>query len=121
MTIHVLIVDDKEQVRQDLCTLLALSEGIEIVGEAANGLEAIHQVETLRPDVVLLDLEMPVLDGYQAACQIKALDPSCRVVILTVHGYSAARQKALRAEVDSFIVKGTPIEKLIQAILGGQA
>jgi two-component system response regulator DesR len=117
MPIGVLIVDDMSQVRQDLRTLLDLSEDIEIVGEAANGLEAVGQVASLQPDVVLLDLEMPVLDGYQAASQIKALYPSCRVIALTVHGHDAALQKALHAGVDSFLVKGTPIEMLLQAIL----
>jgi DNA-binding NarL/FixJ family response regulator len=117
MAIRVLIVDDIVEVRRDLRTLLTLTEGIEIVGEAANGLEAIRKVDTLHPDVVLLDLEMPVLDGYQAASQIKARHPSCRVIALTVHGYQEAQQKALQIGVDFFIVKGTPMEILIEAIL----
>ena len=117
MPIRVIIVDDTPQVRQDLRTLLKLSDDIEIVGEATNGLEAVDQVASLQPDVVLLDLEMPVLDGYQTANQIKALYPSCRIIALTVHGHDAALQKALRAGVDSFLVKGTPIETLLQAIL----
>ena len=117
MTTQVVIVDDMEQVRQDLRTLLTLSENIEIVGEAANGLDAIHKVESLQPDVLLLDLEMPLLDGYQTASHIKKLHPSCRIVALTVHDYDAARQKALQAGVDHFVVKGTPIENLVQMIL----
>ena len=117
MTIRLLIVDDNKQVRQDLRTLLALSKDIEIVGEAANGLEAVDLVELLKPDVVLLDLEMPLMDGYEAAQQIKALAPSLRIITLTVHDYGTAREKALQAGVDSFIVKGIPVEKLIQEIL----
>lgn len=117
MAKRILIVDDKEQVRQDLRTVLALSDEIEILGEAANGLEAIRLVEVLHPDVVLLDLEMPVMDGYEAAGQIKALAPSCRVIVLTVHDYPAARQIALQAGVDSFVVKGSSVEHLIQVIL----
>ena len=117
MTMRVLIVDDKAQVRQDLRTLLLLSGDIEIVGEAANGLEAILQVEKLQPDVVLLDLEMPVLDGYAAASQIKSRFPSCRIIALTVHGYSEAQQKAIQAGVDDFIIKGAPVESIVQAIL----
>jgi CheY-like chemotaxis protein len=116
MAIRVLIVDDIEAVRQDLRTLLTLAEGIEVVGEAANGLEAVRKVDTLHPDVLLLDLEMPVLDGYQAASQIKARYPSCRVIALTIHGYPAAQHKALQSGVDVFIVKGTPMETLIEAI-----
>ena len=112
----VLIVDDVPQVRQDLRTLLSLIGEIHIVGEASNGQEAIHQVEALQPDVVLMDLEMPVLDGYEATPQIKARLPACRVVALTVHGYDEARQKALQAGMDGFIVKGAPMETLVQAI-----
>ena len=118
MATRILIVDDKEQVRQDLRTVLALSGDIEILGEATNGLEAIRLVETLLPDVVLLDLEMPIMDGYNAVSAIKSLSPSCRVVVLTVHDYPAARQKALQAGVDSFIVKGSSVEQLIKAVLG---
>lgn len=117
MTIKVLIVDDMEGVRKDLRTLLTLTEEIDVAGEAANGLEAIRQIEILAPDVVLLDLEMPVMDGYQAAGQIKSRFPSCRVIALTVHGYETARQRALLSGADFFFVKGSPIEILIQAIL----
>ena len=113
---RLLIVDDSPQVRQELRTLLPLAGDIEIVGEAANGLEAIRQAEVLQPEVILMDLEMPVLDGYEATRQIKTRCPSCRVIALTVHGYEAARQKASQAGVDVFIVKGTPLERLVEAI-----
>jgi len=115
--IRVLVVDDVPQVRQDLCMVLTLASDIEIVGEAANGLEAIRQAEALQPEVVLLDLEMPVLNGYAAARQIKTRCPACRVIALTVHDYEAARQKALQAGVDAFVVKGAPVATLVQAIL----
>jgi DNA-binding NarL/FixJ family response regulator len=61
---------------------------------------------------------MPVMDGYQATHEIKARYPACRVIALTVHGYEAARQKAIQAGVDVFIVKGAPVETLVQAISG---
>jgi two-component system response regulator NreC len=115
--IRMLIVDDVAQVRQDLRLLINLACDVEVVGEAANGQEAISQAESLQPDVILMDLEMPVLDGYRATKQIKDLYPFCRVVALTVHGYEEARQKALRAGVDAFIVKGEPVESLMQAIM----
>ena len=115
--IRVLIVDDVSQVRQELRTMLTLSSDVEIVGEAANGLEAIRQAEALQPEVILMDLEMPVLDGYQATEQIKNQQPSRRIVALTVHGYEEARQRALQAGVDAFIVKGESLENLVQAIL----
>jgi DNA-binding NarL/FixJ family response regulator len=114
--LRVLIADDSPQVRQELRTLLTLVGDIEIVGEAADGLETIRLVEALQPQVVLMDLEMPVMDGYEAARQIKSRWPACRVVALTVHGYEAARQKASQSGVDVFLVKGVSVETLVQAI-----
>jgi DNA-binding NarL/FixJ family response regulator len=114
--LRVLIVDDMPQVRQDLRLLLQLTGELEIVGEAANGAEAIGQAEVLCPDVVVMDLEMPVMDGYEAARQIKARCPACRVIALTVHDYEAARQRAFQAGVDIFMVKGAPVATLVQAI-----
>jgi DNA-binding NarL/FixJ family response regulator len=124
-SLRVLIVDDIAQVRQDLHTLLPLAgrnAGLEIdvIGEAANGEEAVEQAAALRPEVVLMDLAMPVLDGYGAAQQIKELDPACRVIALTVHDYEAARQKAIQCGVDDFVVKGSPVEMLVQAISEGK-
>jgi DNA-binding NarL/FixJ family response regulator len=119
--IRVLIVDDMAQVRHDLRTVLPLAGQaaglqLEIVGEAGNGQEAIQQVSALQPDVVLMDLEMPVMGGYEATRQIKRRWPSCRVIVLTIHGYEAAQQQAVQAGVDAFIVKGAPVETLVQAI-----
>ena len=121
MSIRVLIVDDMAQVRSDLRTVLPLAGQaaglqVDVVGEAGDGQEAIWQAEALRPDAVVMDLEMPVMDGYQATHEIKARYPACRVIALTVHGYEAARQKAIQAGVDVFIVKGAPVETLVQAI-----
>lgn len=113
---RVLIVDDNAQVRQELHTVLALAGEIDVIGEATDGREAIQQAKSLRPDVVVMDLEMPVLDGYEATRQIKILAPQCRVVALTVHSYEVARQKAGQAGVDAFIVKGAPVNTLVQAI-----
>jgi DNA-binding NarL/FixJ family response regulator len=116
---RVLIVDDRPQVRRDLRTLLPLAGDIEIVGEAANGQEAIEQAAVLQPEVILMDLEMPIVDGYEATRQIKTRWPACRVIALTIHTDEAARQKADRAGVDEFIEKGAPIPSLIQAMTEG--
>ncbi len=118
-----MVVDDIAQVRQDLGTLLPLAGSnagfsIEVVGEAANGEEAIRLAAALRPEVILMDLAMPVLDGYEATREIKKRDPLCRVIALTVHDYEAARQKAIRCGVDGFVIKGAPVETLVQAISG---
>ena len=114
--IRVLVVDDAPRVRRDLRDLLTLTDGIEVVGEASDGNEAIQQTQTLHPDVVLMDLEMSVLDGYSATRQIKTDYPAARVVALSVHDYDAARQKAFQAGVDDFVEKGAPLAALLQAI-----
>ncbi len=114
--LRVLIVDDVAQVRRDLAILLSLDGELLIAGQAANGQEALRLVEELKPQVVVLDLEMPGLDGYETAQLIKAGWPECRVVALTVHDYPAAYIKALQAGVDDFVIKGSPLEKLVKAI-----
>jgi DNA-binding NarL/FixJ family response regulator len=114
--IRVLIVDDTERVRQDLRTFLTLAGKIEVIGEASNGLESIQLVKTLAPHVVLMDLEMPVMDGYEATRQIKALPLSCRVIALTIHGEETEQEKALDAGMDAFVIKGAPMETLMKAI-----
>ena len=115
-TIRVLLVDDVNEVRRDLRTLLSLSDNLEIIGEAANGLEAVHLVDSLEPDVILMDLEMPVMDGYEATRQIKSSFPMCRIIALTVHDYPFARTKAQEAGADAFLVKGASVESIVQTI-----
>jgi DNA-binding NarL/FixJ family response regulator len=117
---RLLIVDDVPQIRKDLRVLLSLASEVEVVGEAANGLEAIRLAEVLQPHVILMDLEMPVLDGFEATKKIKQIRPQCRVIALTVHAYEAAREKAARAGFDAFIVKGVPVETIIHLIERGQ-
>jgi len=114
--IRLLIVDDMDEVRRDLRTVLALAGDIEIVGEAANGLEGIRLSESLNPDVILMDLEMPIMNGYEATRQIKSHQPSCRVIALTVHGYESARLQAFKDGADDFVLKGTPVKELVQSI-----
>jgi DNA-binding NarL/FixJ family response regulator len=113
---RVLVVDDVAQVRQDLRLLLELSGAVVVAGEAANGQEAIFQVEALRPDVVLMDLEMPVMDGYEATRQIKARWPACRVIAFSVHSHLPAREKARGAGVDGFIEKGASLVEMLQSM-----
>ena len=123
-TIRVLIVDDQPQVREGLATLLKLassrtSPGIEVVGEAQSGVEAIAQARVLQPDVVLMDLEMAGMDGYTATRQIKILQPAPRVIILSMHNGAKALQRAGAAGADGYVMKGTSYQILLNAILAG--
>jgi DNA-binding NarL/FixJ family response regulator len=118
MSLRIVIVDDFSRVREDLRTALTLVGGIEVVGQAANGREAVDLAARLAPDAVVMDVEMPVLDGCEAARAIKAHCPACRVVALTVHGDEATRRRAFRAGFDEFVVKGAALKTLVRAISG---
>ena len=121
-TIRVLIVDDLPQVRQGLASVLQLAArrvqpAIEVIGEAQNGDEAVRQAQALHPDVILMDLEMPVMDGYEATRRIKAEQPATRVIILSIHAGPGAVQRARKAAADDFLVKGVSYQILLNAIL----
>jgi pilus assembly protein CpaE len=115
-TKHVLIVDDVPQVRRELRTLLPLLDEIDIVGEADNGQDAIELAATLRPDVILMDVEMPIVDGLAATRRIKQQCPTCRVIVLSIYNDESIRAKARSAGADDFIDKGASLAALLQAI-----
>jgi DNA-binding NarL/FixJ family response regulator len=120
-SIRVLIVDDIPQVRQGLATMLRLATknltpNIEVIGEAQNGCEAIQLSQILHPDAILMDLEMPAMDGFMATQTIKSKDPSTFIIILTIYDDPYSRQKAFQAGADTFIDKSAPIEGLIRVI-----
>jgi len=115
--VRVMIVDDTPQVLRDLRQLLELSGDVEVVGEARNGLEAVHLAADISPDVVVMDLEMPGMDGYEAVRQIKACQLVQRVVILSVHASPEEMDRARAAGADRFVTKGARYEILLNAIL----
>ncbi len=115
-TTRLLIVDDVPQVRRELRTLLPLLDAIDIVGEADNGQSAIELAASLQPDVILMDVELPIVDGIAATRSIKQANPACRVVILSIHNDEAVRAAARSAGADDFVDKGAPLTALLQAI-----
>jgi DNA-binding NarL/FixJ family response regulator len=115
-TKRVLIVDDVPQVRRELRTLLPLLDVIDVVGEAENGQSAIELAAALQPDVVLMDVEMPIVDGLTATRLIKQQGSQCRVIILSIHDDEAVRAQARSAGADDFVEKGAPLAALLQAI-----
>jgi DNA-binding NarL/FixJ family response regulator len=114
--VRIVIADDDAGVRRDLRDLLELTGAMQVIGDAADGLAAVETTGLLQPDVVVLDLEMPMLDGLAAATRIKAQTPGCRVVALTVLGDEATRRRAFAAGFDAFVVKGAPLSELLGAI-----
>ena len=112
--VRVLIADDRAQARDGLRALLSTAPQVAVIGEAANGQEAVHLVEQLRPDVVLMDARMPEMDGLEATRLIKERWPEVKVVVLTMH--RAYWASALAAGADVFLIKGCPVEDLLEAI-----
>ncbi|HMC83387.1 MAG TPA: response regulator transcription factor [Candidatus Polarisedimenticolia bacterium] len=115
MTTRVLVADDHPVVRQGLKSLLA-REGFSVVGEAADGRDALRQTETTRPEVALLDLAMPGLNGLDAAREIMQAFPGTKVVILTQHSEEPYVLEALRAGVHGYVLKNQLVSDLVQAI-----
>ncbi len=114
--IKILLVDDHEVVRRGLALLLDLEADLLVVGEAANGLEAIQQVQTLKPDFVLLDLRMPGMRGVQAARTIKRVSPHTRVLIVSGVDNAEEIVSALESNVDGYVLKDAPPSELVHAI-----
>jgi DNA-binding NarL/FixJ family response regulator len=111
---RVLVVDDQASTRQGIRALLELAPDIEVLKEASNGWEAVQFVAEEQPDVVLLDVRMPVMDGLEATRQIKARWPQVRVIVLTM--YRSHRKEALAAGADRFLLKGGTSRSLTEVI-----
>ena len=116
--IRVLVVDDQELVRDGFAVLLGLSDDIEVIGQAANGIEAVSLAIIERPDVILMDIRMPEMDGLEATRRLAA-DPrtaSCRVLILTTFDLDEYVFEALRIGASGFLLKDTKRDQLVDAV-----
>ena len=112
--IRVLIADDHFVVRQGLATLLVARNGMEVVGEAATGFEAVELAHTLQPDVILMDMIMPELDGAAATARIKAQNPAARILILTSFGEREKVAAALQAGALGYLLKDSSPDDLFR-------
>ena len=116
MTIRVLLVDDQPLLRTGFRLILQTEPDIEVVGEAADGEVALAQVRALRPDVVLMDIRMPRMDGVEATRRLTALDDPPRVLVLTTYDLDEYVVESLRAGASGFLLKDVPADDLVDAV-----
>jgi YesN/AraC family two-component response regulator len=112
--LRLIIVEDSLPARRALKAVISLQTGFSVIAEASNGQEAIHCVSEHIPDIVLMDMRMPVMDGMDATHVIKERWPQIKIVILTM--YSDSRPDAVTAGADAFLVKGCPIEEMASTL-----
>ena len=116
MTVRVLVVDDQRLVREGIASLLGIQPGIEVVGMAADGKDAVEQTIALGPDVVLMDVRMPEMDGVDAVAVLRRRAPDCRVVMLTTFDDEEYVVQALRAGAAGYLLKDLPAAELAEAV-----
>ncbi|MBT2369337.1 response regulator transcription factor [Streptomyces sp. ISL-10] len=116
MSVRVLLADDEELVRSGMSMILQVDSDIEVVAEAADGAEAVRMVRAHRPDVVLMDIRMPVMDGLVATAEIARLPDAPKVVVLTTFDLDEYVHAALQAGATGFLLKNTPPRELARAV-----
>jgi DNA-binding NarL/FixJ family response regulator len=117
--IRILLADDQSLFREGLRILLSVQTGFDVVGEAANGEEAVRLAVSLHPEVVLMDVRMPVLDGVAATRRLHSLLPACHIIVLTTFDDDEYVFEALRAGAIGYLLKDAPSDKLFEAIRAG--
>jgi two-component system NarL family response regulator len=116
VTVRVLVVDDHPVVRDGLALMLETQDDIEVVGQAANGASAVAAYTALRPDVLVLDLRMPKMDGFEAATRVIAADPAAQILIMTTYDGDEDIFRCLRLGAKGYLVKDVPFEEILTAI-----
>jgi DNA-binding NarL/FixJ family response regulator len=114
--IHILLVDDHPIVREGLRAVLEVQPDFQVIGEAGSGMEAVDRILQLRPDVILLDLQMPDIDGVEVLQQIKAQQPEAKVIVFTAFDTDERILSAVQAGAQGYLLKGAPREELFNAI-----
>ncbi len=114
--IRVLLADDQRILREGLRTILDLEPDLTVVGEAENGQRAVELASASRPDVVLMDLKMPLMDGVEATRRIISCLPTCKVVVVTTYDHDSLVLDALRAGARGYLLKDDPVDEIIRAI-----
>lgn len=114
--IRVMLVDDHDLIRYGLRRLLEDQSGIEVVDEASSGEEALEKVRTVKPDVVLMDINMPGIGGFEATSRLNKTGASCKVIVLTVHSEGPLPKRILEAGAMGYLTKGSPVEEMVEAI-----
>ncbi|HEY7465222.1 MAG TPA: response regulator transcription factor [Dehalococcoidia bacterium] len=115
-TIRILLVDDQRSVRRGLAMRLELEPDITVVGEAEDGVSALSAASVFRPDVLVMDYEMPAMNGIEATRKLREMGSHSRVVMLSIHDNPAVKRQATEAGIDAFVAKHQPSEALLAAI-----
>ncbi len=116
MTVRIVVADDQALMRAGFRMILDAADDLEVAGEAIDGADAVRAFERLRPDVVVMDVRMPTMDGIEATRRITSLDPGAKVLILTTFDLDEYVYEALRAGASGFLLKDRPPEELVAAV-----
>lgn len=116
MALRVLVVDDHESVRRGVCSILASRRDIELCGEAADGSEAIDRARSLKPDLIVMDISMPIMDGMSASREIRQILPSTAIIVLSMHDSSQLMDSARQLGLRGYVTKSEAATRLLQAV-----
>jgi DNA-binding NarL/FixJ family response regulator len=114
--LRILVADDFETVRKGVCAILSSREDIEVCAEAGNGEEAVRKAKELKPDIVIMDFSMPVMDGLEASKRILEAFPDMPILMFSMHKMEALTQAAKNVGVSGFVTKGESAQNLLRAV-----